>query len=315
MAANHIKRTFKFRDSAALQIFLGPERVMLRLVNRLHVRAYVQGKKLVLQGSSQQDMDLAADLVSFVSVRAHQGQPTGSEVADAYMKKQTQRATPNQIDPKTEGQAEYLSCMAANDIVFGLGPAGTGKTYLAVATALAALNGRKVSRIILTRPAVEAGEKLGFLPGTFSEKVDPYLQPLADSLHKLMGKGHVERLKKEGKIEIAPLAYMRGRTLDDAFVLVDEAQNCTWKQLVMLLTRLGEGSRAVLTGDATQTDLLRQGSGLMPIVSALKHIEGIGVHEFTSADVVRHKLVARIVEALEGKHDPPVVPWLRPLPT
>ncbi len=296
-----IKRTFKFRDPSALKTFLGPERAMLRLLSRLHVRAHVQGKKLVLKGSSQQDMVLASDLVLFASMRAHQGQPTRPEVADAFMKKQTRRATPTSISPKTEGQAAYLTCMSNSDIVFGLGPAGTGKTFLAVATALQTLHRGDVSRIILTRPAVEAGEKLGFLPGTFSEKVDPYLQPLSDSLHKLMGKGQVERMKKEGKIEIAPLAYMRGRTLDDAFVIVDEAQNCTWKQLVMLLTRLGEGSRCVLTGDASQTDLLRQGSGLTPIVTSLQHIEGIGVHEFTTADVVRHPLVARIIEALEGE--------------
>lgn len=217
------------------------------------------------------------------------------------MKKQTRRSTPDRIAPKTEGQSAYLSCMSTNDIVFGLGPAGTGKTFLAVGTALSELMKGNVRRIILTRPAVEAGEKLGFLPGTFAEKVDPYLQPLSDSLNKLMGKGHIERMKKEGKIEIAPLAYMRGRTLDDAFVIVDEAQNCTWQQLVMLLTRLDEGSRAVLTGDATQSDLQRQGSGLMPIVDSLKHIEGIGVHEFTTADVVRHPLVARIIKALEDR--------------
>ncbi len=299
--ADNIKRTFKFRDPSVLKTFLGPERAMFRLINRLHVRAHVQGKKLVLKGSSQQDMDLASELVMFVSLRAHQGQPTRTEVADAFMKKQTRRSTPDRIAPKTEGQSAYLSCMSTNDIVFGLGPAGTGKTFLAVGTALSELMKGNVRRIILTRPAVEAGEKLGFLPGTFAEKVDPYLQPLSDSLNKLMGKGHIERMKKEGKIEIAPLAYMRGRTLDDAFVIVDEAQNCTWQQLVMLLTRLDEGSRAVLTGDATQSDLQRQGSGLMPIVDSLKHIEGIGVHEFTTADVVRHPLVARIIKALEDR--------------
>jgi phosphate starvation-inducible protein PhoH and related proteins len=296
-----IKRTFKFRDTATLKTFLGPDRSTIRLLRRLHVRAQVQGKKIVLKGSSPQDMSLASDLVMFVSMRAHQGQETRPEVADAYMKNQTRHSTPNSIDPKTDGQAKYLSLLAKNDVVFGIGPAGTGKTFLAVATGLQHLRAKKVERLILTRPAVEAGEKLGYLPGTFAEKVDPYLQPLADSLNKLMGKGIVERMKKDGRIEIAPLAYMRGRTLEDAYVIVDEAQNCTWKQLVMVLTRLGEGSKAVLTGDISQTDLYQSQSGLKDIVGALGHIEGIGVHEFGVVDVVRHPLVARIVEALADR--------------
>lgn len=293
-----LRRTFKFRDSEVLKTFLGPERSTLRLLRRIQMRVQVQGKKLVLKGSSPQDMAFAVDLVEFISMRAHQGQTTRTEVAEAYMKKHSRRATPNTIAPKTEGQGVYLSCLDENDIVFGLGPAGTGKTFLAVAQALQALQSGRVSKIILTRPAVEAGEKLGFLPGSFADKVDPYLQPLADSLNKLIGKGTVGRWKKEGRIEIAPLAYMRGRTLEDAYVIVDEAQNCTWKQLIMALTRLGEGSRAVLTGDISQSDLMKGQSGLGPIVQALRHVEGIGVHEFGPEDVVRHPLVARIIEAL-----------------
>jgi phosphate starvation-inducible PhoH-like protein len=299
--AAEIKRTFKFRDPESLKLFIGPDRTTLRQLRHLNVRVQVSGKKLVLRGSCEQDMALAADLVLFVSSRAHQGQPTRPEVADAYMKKQSRRTTPNSIEPKTEGQGIYLSCLKENDIVFGLGPAGTGKTFLAVAVAIKALQSGEVSKIILTRPAVEAGEKLGFLPGTFADKVDPYLQPLTDSLNKLVGKGIVDRWRKEGVIEIAPLAYMRGRTLENAYVILDEAQNCTWKQLVMLLTRLGEGSKAVLTGDVSQTDLMHSASGLAPIVEALQHINGIGVHEFGAEDVVRHPLVAAIVEALADR--------------
>lgn len=293
-----IRRTFKFRDSGVLRTFLGADRGTLRTLKTLGIRAHVQGRKLVLRGSSPQDMALASDLVTFVSMRAHQGQPTTYEVADAYMKKQSRRTTASSIQPKTEGQAEYLACMTKNDIVFGLGPAGTGKTFLAVATGLHALQSGNVSRIILTRPAVEAGERLGFLPGTFTDKVDPYLQPLLDSLNKLMGKGVVDRMRKEGRIEVAPLAYMRGRTLDEAFIIVDEAQNCTWKQLVMILTRIGEGSRCILTGDITQSDLNGQ-SGLHVIVDALRHVPGIGVHAFSTEDVVRHPLVAAIIKALD----------------
>ena len=217
------------------------------------------------------------------------------------MKKQSQRATTNSIAPKTEGQGIYMTCLEENDIVFGLGPAGTGKTFLAVARALEALNKGEVKKLILTRPAVEAGEKLGFLPGSFEDKVDPYMMPLLDSLNKLVGKNTVDRWRKDDRIEIAPLAYMRGRTLENAYVLVDEAQNCTWDQLIMVLTRLGEGSRAVLTGDVSQTDLMKSQSGFANVVKALHHIEGIGKHEFEACDVVRHPLVARIIEALADR--------------
>lgn len=186
------------------------------------------------------------------------------------------------------------------DVVFGLGPAGTGKTFLAVYEAAVALERGHVEKIILTRPAVEAGEKLGFLPGNLTEKVAPYLTPLIESLNKLLTRGRVECHIRNGKIEVAPLAFMRGRTLDNAYVILDEAQNCTFEQLTMLLTRLGEGTRCVLTGDASQVDLEEGDSGLLTMIRALRAIEGIGVYELSPEDVQRHRLVAEIVRAVES---------------
>ena len=202
------------------------------------------------------------------------------------------------IQPKTPGQAEYLQSIAANDIVIGIGPAGTGKTYLAVAAAVDALSRKRVRRIILARPAVEAGENLGFLPGDLQAKVDPYLRPLYDALEDMMSPERMARALEGRTIEIAPLAYMRGRTLGDAFVILDEAQNATTAQMKMFLTRLGVNSRAVITGDKTQIDLpTREESGLVQVERILTGIEGIGFHYFTEADVVRHRLVRDIIRA------------------
>jgi phosphate starvation-inducible PhoH-like protein len=202
------------------------------------------------------------------------------------------------ISPKTNGQAEYMQAMLDNEIVIGIGPAGTGKTYLAVAAAVDALARKRVKRIVLARPAVEAGESLGFLPGDMQAKVDPYLRPLYDALDDLMPPERVARALETRVIEIAPLAYMRGRTLADAFVILDEAQNATNAQMKMFLTRLGLNSRAVITGDKTQVDLpKREDSGLRQIERILPGIEGIGFHYFTEVDVVRHRLVREIVKA------------------
>jgi phosphate starvation-inducible protein PhoH and related proteins len=202
------------------------------------------------------------------------------------------------IQPKTNGQAEYMQAMLDNEIVIGIGPAGTGKTYLAVAAAVDALARKRVKRIVLARPAVEAGESLGFLPGDMQAKVDPYLRPLYDALDDLMPPERVARALETRVIEIAPLAYMRGRTLADAFVILDEAQNATNAQMKMFLTRLGLNSRAVITGDKTQVDLpKREDSGLLQIERILPGIEGIGFHYFTEVDVVRHRLVREIVKA------------------
>ena len=204
---------------------------------------------------------------------------------------------------RTATQSLYLQNIATHDITFGIGPAGTGKTYLAVASAVDALERSSVQRIVLTRPAVEAGERLGFLPGDLAQKVDPYLRPLYDALYELMGHDKVQKAFERNAIEIAPLAFMRGRTLNNAFVILDEAQNTTPEQMKMFLTRIGFGSRAVVTGDVSQIDLPKGAmSGLIDAERVLKRVKGIAITRFTSADVVRHPLVARIVDAYQ-KHD------------
>lgn len=207
------------------------------------------------------------------------------------------------VQPKTINQRRYLDAIERQDMVFGVGPAGTGKTYLAVAMAVAALNAKQVSRIVLARPAVEAGERLGFLPGTLQEKVDPYLRPLYDALFDLMEPERVERLLERNTIEIAPLAFMRGRTLNDAFIILDEAQNSTQEQMKMFLTRMGFHSKAVITGDVTQIDLpTGRRSGLLQAIEILGSVAGLGVIYFDEHDVVRHPLVQRIVRAYQ-EHD------------
>ncbi|MGB7768030.1 MAG: PhoH family protein [Verrucomicrobiia bacterium] len=204
------------------------------------------------------------------------------------------------VTAKTVGQKKYLDAIRNHDVTFGVGPAGTGKTYLAVAMALAALRDGKVSRIILARPAVEAGEALGFLPGDLYEKITPYLRPLQDALHDMLPAEEIQRHTERGTIEIAPLAYMRGRTLNNAFIILDEAQNSTTEQMLMFLTRLGHGSKAVITGDETQIDLpSNKHSGLLEAHRVLKNVEGIAVIEFGKRDVVRHPLVQRIITAYE----------------
>jgi len=204
------------------------------------------------------------------------------------------------IRPKTANQKRYVDAIEDHTITFGIGPAGTGKTYLAMAMAVAALNAKKINRIILTRPAVEAGEHLGFLPGTLSEKIDPYLRPLFDALHDMIDIDSIPRLMQSGVIEVAPLAYMRGRTLNDAFIILDEAQNTTPEQMKMFLTRLGFGSKMVVTGDVTQIDLPNgQNSGLRVIRDILKDIDDIAFLELTAEDVVRHRLIGDIVKAYD----------------
>jgi phosphate starvation-inducible PhoH-like protein len=207
------------------------------------------------------------------------------------------------IKAKTVGQKQYVEAIRKNTIILGVGPAGTGKTFLAVAMAVKALRDRQVSRIILTRPAIEAGEKLGFLPGDLQSKIDPYLRPLYDALFEMLGPENYQRQVEKGIIEVAPLAYMRGRTLDDSFIILDEAQNATPEQMKMFLTRLGFRSKMVVTGDLTQTDLpTGQKSGLAEVVKILDGIEDIALHRFTEKDVVRHRLVQKIILAYE-KYD------------
>ena len=208
------------------------------------------------------------------------------------------------LKPKTIGQSEYIELIEKNDIVFGIGPAGTGKTYLAMAMAIKAFKNNQVNRIILTRPAVEAGESLGFLPGDLQEKVDPYLRRLYDALFDILGYENYQKLVERGLVEVAPLAYMRGRTLDDAFIILDEAQNTTSQQMKMFLTRIGFGSKAIITGDVTQIDLPRgKKSGLLTAQRILKEIPGIAFKQFLKQDIVGHPLVQRIIEAYEKEEN------------
>jgi len=238
---------------------------------------------------SNGDVKTAAQLVSEDSAVA---------LKDYLVRGPARSAGKRQVAPKSVNQRRYLEAIDQHDIVFGIGPAGTGKTYLAMAQAVAFLLQKKVSRIILARPAVEAGEKLGFLPGDLQEKVNPYLRPLYDALYDMLETDRVERLLERGTVEIAPLAFMRGRTLNDAFVILDEAQNTTSEQMKMFLTRLGFGSKAVITGDITQIDLpTGRMSGLIEALNVVRQIEGIAFIHFDERDVVRHKLVQRIVQA------------------
>ena len=232
-----------------------------------------------------------------LNVVKHEGGSTLKDMVNDRV--QTHDRKPG-VTAKTVGQKKYLEAIRKHDITFGIGPAGTGKTYLAVAMALSALREGTTSRIILTRPAVEAGEALGFLPGDLYEKITPYLRPLHDALQDMQPAEDLQKLMERGSIEIAPLAYMRGRTLNNAFIILDEAQNSTAEQMLMFLTRLGHGSKAVITGDETQVDLPpHKSSGLAEAHRALKHTEGIAIVEFSRRDVVRHPLVQRIISAYE----------------
>ena len=230
----------------------------------------------------------------------------GVDLREYFMKEApgaggARQVTRRRVNPKSANQRKYLDTIEQHDIVFGVGPAGTGKTYLAMAQAVSYLLTKKVSRIILARPAVEAGEKLGFLPGDLAEKVNPYLRPLYDALYDMMETEKATRLVERGTIEVAPIAFMRGRTLNDAFVILDEAQNTTSEQMKMFLTRLGFGSKAVVTGDITQIDLPNpRASGLIEAVKIVKNIEGIGIVYFDEKDVVRHRLVQQIVKAYDA---------------
>src|SRR4051812_15338564 len=241
---------------------------------------------------SNSDVKAASDMVA---------QDTQVDLRDHFLKGSLTTAGKRRIAPKTVNQRKYLDAIERDDIVFGVGPAGTGKTYLAMAQAVAYLTAKRVARIILARPAVEAGEKLGFLPGDLQEKVNPYLRPLYDALYDMLDTERVERLLERGVIEVAPIAFMRGRTLNDAFVILDEAQNTTTEQMKMFLTRLGFGSKAVVTGDVTQIDLPSgRTSGLIEALKVVAGIQGIMTIQFDDRDVVRHALVQRIVKAYEA---------------
>ncbi|MGQ9510323.1 MAG: PhoH family protein [Thermaceae bacterium] len=276
------------------------------------LKMVVRGEEVILLGDEEGvrlGEKVVQDLLSLLRQGAELDEPTLEQaVALAQEGEGLLLATtptseiqlPSRLRPKTPGQKRYAEAIAQNDITFGVGPAGTGKTYLAVAMAVAHLKARKVKRIVLTRPAVEAGEKLGFLPGDIQAKVDPYLRPLYDALFDMIDAERFEHHLQSGVIEVAPLAFMRGRTLNDAFIILDEAQNTTPEQMKMFLTRMGFNSKVVVTGDVTQIDLpKRQKSGLVEAIKILKGIQGIAFVFFKESDVVRHPLVARIIKAYE----------------
>ena len=250
----------------------------------------------------QKDGNLSGQNIRYVMTLVEQGSEQSMVQMNNSCIAVTVKGKP--IKPKTLGQKKYIDAIENNTITFGIGPAGTGKTYLAVAMAVRAFRDEQVSRIILTRPAVEAGEKLGFLPGDLQDKVDPYLRPLYDAMFDMMGPENFQRNMEKGCIEVAPLAYMRGRTLDDSFIILDEAQNTTPEQMKMFLTRLGFNSKAIVTGDVTQIDLPNAGrSGLIEAVKVLKNIDDIAIMKLTEKDVVRHKLVQDIITAYERYHN------------
>jgi len=302
-----------YADGVAMVQLLGPQDRLLRVVEKEHpdVDVHVRGNEITLTGEATA-VSAARSLVDELLTMTRAGHDLGpSEVASSNRMLQTDGGPrPSEvlgeavlssrgrvIRPKTVGQKAYVDAIEENTIVFGIGPAGTGKTYLAMAKAVQALQRKEVSRIILTRPAVEAGERLGFLPGTLNDKIDPYLRPLYDALNEMMDPELVPKLMASGTIEVAPLAYMRGRTLNDSFVVLDEAQNTTPEQMKMFLTRLGFGTRMVVTGDITQIDLPQGASGLRLVTRVLAGIDDIHFSYLTSDDVVRHTLVGRIVDA------------------
>lgn len=308
--------TLEFENARALQaIYGGDEKLLREMESRLGVRITTRDGWLRIEGDGP-NLARAKEVFSQlqeavkrgVAIKRHEFQYALNSVNGASADNNglgrlletriqcSSRKPP--IVPKTAGQQAYLRTIQSHDITFGVGPAGTGKTYLAVAVAVAALKQEKVGRIVLTRPAVEAGEALGFLPGDLQEKILPYLRPLYDALYDMLEVEEIQKYMDRGVIEIAPLAYMRGRTLNNSFVILDEAQNTTAEQMFMFLTRLGAGSRCVVTGDRTQIDLPRNKlSGLIEAVEALRDVPGIGMHLFNEQDVVRHPLVQSIILA------------------
>jgi len=310
-----VRHTFTPHNNTRLSHLCGPMDAHLRSIEaglqvsiaHRHEQFKVDGPKAQAQRAMEllqalyerADRPIGADMVQLMLA----GDSALGEDDDGAPVLQTRRS---ELKARTPGQSVYLENIASHDITFGIGPAGTGKTYLAVACAVDALERSAVQRIVLTRPAVEAGERLGFLPGDLSQKVDPYLRPLYDALYDLMGFERVQKAFERNALEIAPLAFMRGRTLNNAFVILDEAQNTTPEQMKMFLTRIGFGAKAVVTGDISQIDLAKgQLSGLIDAERVLKRVKGIAFSRFTSADVVRHPLVARIVDAYDAQGSAP----------
>ena len=303
-------------DEGAESLFGTHDENLKHLEGQFAVRIRTNGHELIVEGEAA-DVARAEKVLDQITGLLRSGYKLGKgdvktaaqlvsqdenvELSDYFLRGAALTSGKKQVMPKSVNQRRYLDAIEKHDIVFGIGPAGTGKTYLAMAQAVGYLLARRVSRIILARPAVEAGEKLGFLPGDLQEKVNPYLRPLYDALYDMMEIERADRLLERGTIEVAPIAFMRGRTLNDAFVILDEAQNTTSEQMKMFLTRLGFGSKAVITGDITQIDLpAARASGLVEAMKVVGHVEGISFVHFDEKDVVRHPLVQQIVKAYEA---------------
>jgi len=311
-----MQETFDVSNAVAAELAGMSDAVLDSLRDRMNCTIRLRGNQLTLEGDDQQVAEARSVIDELVEL-VEGGHDIGSHTVDAVLgalATETDvsevfdhvvwRHRGKRIAPKTVMQRRYVDAIRRSTVTFGIGPAGTGKTYLAMALAVAALHEREVSRIILTRPAVEAGERLGFLPGDLMAKVDPYLRPLFDALYDMLDPDRANNLIERGTIEVAPLAFMRGRTLNDSFIILDEAQNTSPEQMQMFLTRLGFGSKVVVTGDVTQIDLPReQRSGLVHVQGVLTDIDGISFIGFGHRDVVRHKLVQRIVEAYKEHSD------------
>ncbi len=305
-----MERTIELADRVAVELAGDHDQMLRSLEDHLDLDIALRGNRMTLKGEAGQ-VEAAATVIDELAGLVADGQGLGPGTVQAVAHAVQSRAPLSgmlgdvvwrhralAITPKTAGQKEYVDAIRTRTITFGIGPAGTGKTYLAVALAAAALHRKEVGRIILTRPAVEAGERLGFLPGDIAQKVDPYLRPLFDALYDMLDPEKVQSYLERGQIEIAPLAFMRGRTLNDSYIILDEAQNTTAEQMKMFLTRLGYGSKIVVTGDVTQVDLPRdRQSGLLEIGQILAGIDDVAFVRFGKADVVRHRLVQEIVEA------------------
>jgi phosphate starvation-inducible protein PhoH and related proteins len=322
-----MRRQIELANEVAAALTGANDQVLRALEEHLGCDVFLRGNLVTLDGDAE-DVQNGATVVRELSELIEQGHEIGPGTISAVTDALDQHHSPaeiledvvwrhrsSKVAPKTVNQKRYVDAIRNSTITFGIGPAGTGKTFLAVAMAAAALTRREINRIILTRPAVEAGERLGFLPGDLMAKIDPYLRPLFDALHDMLDPDKVATHLERNVIEVAPLAFMRGRTLNDSFVILDEAQNTTPEQMKMFLTRLGFGSKMVITGDITQVDLPRdQQSGLIVVADILEDVEGVDFIRFGGEDVVRHRLVQRIVEAYD-EHSSTLAPGLRPADT
>jgi phosphate starvation-inducible PhoH-like protein len=310
------RRQLTLENTVAAELAGSEDAVLRELEGRIGCDVHLRGNVLTLDGDEVDVQDAAAvvdELVGLIE-RGHDLVPTtidtvagamdASRAPAEILEDVIWRHRSIKVAPKTVNQKRYVDSIRDHTVTFGIGPAGTGKTYLAVACAVEALLAERVQRLILVRPAVEAGERLGFLPGDLTQKVDPYLRPMYDALYEMMGIDRVARFIERNVIEVAPLAFMRGRSLNDSFIILDEAQNTTVEQMKMFLTRIGFGSKAVVTGDITQTDLpAGRPSGLSQVVNILREVEGVAFTFFDAKDVVRHPLVQRIVQAYESRED------------